>query len=154
MSGVGARGEWQRLRARGQLARVASLVDEIFPQFSNLGSFGPRSVPFPDSAGTLRGAMETDSKQQIKNSRAAVAQALHTKERARGNKPASDGKSNMSVGQHIAALQALANGESVPYPASLRIVVHEGDRAPQGDGKEEKKAPGYSRNTSGGFFTS
>ena len=77
-----------------------------------------------------------------------------TKERARGNKPASDGTSNMSVASHFAALQALANGEPVPYPASLRIVVHEGDRAPQGDGKEEKKAPGYSRNTSGGFFTS
>ena len=69
--------------------------------------------------------METDSTQQIKNSRAALAQALHTKERARGNKPASDGTSNMSVASHFAALQALANGEPVPYPASLRIVMHE-----------------------------
>ena len=98
--------------------------------------------------------METDSTQQIKNSRAALAQALHTKERARGNKPASDGTSNMSVASHFGALQALANGEPVPYPASLRIVVHEGDRAPQGESKKKKKAPGYSRNTSGGFFTS
>ncbi len=97
------------------------------------------------------GAMETDSTQQIKNSRAAVAQAIH----ARGGKlAASAGRSNMPFATHQAALQALANGEPVPYPASLRIVVHEGDRAPQGEGKEEKKPPGYSRNTSGGFFTS
>ena len=95
--------------------------------------------------------METDSTQQIKNSRAAVAQAIH----ARGGKlAASAGRSNMPFATHQAALQALANGEPVPYPASLRIVVHEGDRAPQGEGKEVEETAGVLAEHLGGFFTS
>ena len=88
-----------------------------------------------------------DTIQQIKNAR------MNAEANARGRAKGA-GSSNMTVQQHAAALQAMSNGHAVPYPASLRIVVHEGDRAPQGEAKEEKKAPGFVRNESGGFFTS
>ena len=92
--------------------------------------------------------METDSTQQIKNSRAAVAQAIH----ARGGKlAASAGRSNMPFATHQAALQALANGEPVPYHASLRIVVHEGAAPRRERARRRRNAPRHSRNTSGGF---
>ena len=53
------------------------------------------------------------------------------------------------------ALQALSNGNPVPYPATLRTVVHAGTKAPKRDDQDpDKKPPGYSRNARGGFFTS
>ena len=85
-----------------------------------------------------------DTIQQIKNAR--MNAEAHARGRAKGA-----GSSNMTVQQHAAALQAMSNGHAVPYPATLRVVVHEGDRAPQGEAKEEKKAPGFVRNESGGF---
>ena len=67
---------------------------------------------------------------------------------------ASLGQGNITVGQHIDALQALSNGQPVPYPASLRVVVHGGDRAPLQEEQTKRRPPGYIRNESGGFFTS
>ena len=64
------------------------------------------------------------------------------------------GNCDISVGQHIEALQALSNGQPVPYPASLRVVVHGGDRAPLQEEQTKRRPPGYIRNESGGFFTS
>lgn len=64
------------------------------------------------------------------------------------------GQGNISVNQHINALQALSNGQPVPYPASLRIVTHHGDRAPIQEEQTKRRPPGYIRNESGGFFTS
>ena len=98
-----------------------------------------------DSTDADEGGMDTI--QQIKNAR--MNAEAHARGRAKGA-----GSSNMTVQQHAAALQAMSNGHAVPYPATLRVVVHEGDRAPQGEAKEEKKAPGFVRNESGGFFTS
>jgi hypothetical protein len=118
--------------------------------------YAPLSLPSPDLAPHLdeRGDDSTDADeggmdtiQQIKNAR------MNAEANARGRAKGA-GSSNMTVQQHAAALQAMSNGHAVPYPASLRVVVHEGDRAPQGEAKEEKKAPGFVRNESGGFFTS
>ena len=65
------------------------------------------------------------------------------------------GVSNMAPEQHKSALQALSNGNPVPYPATLRTVVHAGTNAPKRDDQDpDKKPPGYSRNARGGFFTS
>jgi hypothetical protein len=36
------------------------------------------------------------------------------------------GGGNLSVGAHINALQAMSNGQPVPYPATLRVVTHAG----------------------------
>lgn len=64
------------------------------------------------------------------------------------------GNNNITVSQHINALQALSNGQPVPYPASLRVVTHAGDRAPLQEEQTKRRPPGYIRNESGGFFTS
>ena len=88
-----------------------------------------------------------DTIQQIKNAR--MNAEAHARGRAKGA-----GSSNMTVRQHAAALQAMSNGHAVPYPATLRVVVHEGDRAPQGEAKEEKKAPGSFATSPAAFFTS
>ena len=64
------------------------------------------------------------------------------------------GTDNMSIPSHITALQALSNGQPVPYPATLRVVVHTGDRSPMQEEQQTRKHRGYIRNESGGFFTS
>ena len=86
---------------------------------------------------------------QIKNSTANAAMMSH-----RTKVKDSLGAGNITVGQHINALQALSNGQPVPYPASLRVVTHAGDRAPLQEEQQKRRPPGYIRNESGGFFTS
>jgi hypothetical protein len=51
-------------------------------------------------------------------------------------------------------LQRLSNGEAVPYHETLRVVQHEGSRAPRVMSATTRKPPGYIRNESGGMFTS
>ncbi|KAJ9523180.1 hypothetical protein QJQ45_024078, partial [Haematococcus lacustris] len=58
------------------------------------------------------------------------------------------------VYSHEKALQALANGVSVDYQSTLRVVTVEGDRAPRLPPRVTQKPPGYIRNESGGLFTS
>ena len=67
-----------------------------------------------------------DTMTQIRNSRANLAA------NAKGSKAKSANgvSSRRTMAQHLVALQALSNGHAVPYPASLRVVVHEGDHAP------------------------
>ncbi|KAF5832670.1 flagellar associated protein [Dunaliella salina] len=55
---------------------------------------------------------------------------------------------------HEKALQALANGANVPYQATMRTVVHEGNRGPRLPPRVTQKHTGYIRNESGGAFTS
>jgi hypothetical protein len=56
---------------------------------------------------------------------------------------------------HVQSLQELSNGHEVPYEATLRVVSHEGSKAPRQLFKQAKKhGPGYSRNDLGGMFTS
>lgn len=62
--------------------------------------------------------------------------------------------STMPVMMHRANLQAFTNGADVPYPASLRVVTHDGDRVPMQEEQQTRKHPGYIRNEFGGFFTS
>ncbi len=84
--------------------------------------------------------------------------ATSTRDMPQGPKaPIADpaGVSNMTAEQHKSALQALSNGQPVPYPATLRTVVHAGTKAPKREDQDpDKKPPGYSRNARGGFFTS
>mmetsp|Transcript_19347 Transcript_19347/g.23106 ORF Transcript_19347/g.23106 Transcript_19347/m.23106 type:complete len:93 (-) Transcript_19347:481-759(-) len=56
--------------------------------------------------------------------------------------------------EHVNALQKLSNGQTVAYANTLRIVTHEGDRAPVQEPTETRKHPGYIRNELGGTFTS
>lgn len=87
------------------------------------------------------------------------------------------------MGQHDHALQALANGEPIPYADTLRVVLCEGSRAPAQAAQVSRRPPvrsrspydwsllaanagstwltqsiplpqGYIRNQLGGFFTS
>jgi len=86
-----------------------------------------------------------DLTQQVKN---AIATAELTKPR----KPfISEDK---DVRAHMQALQQLSNGKPVPYGSTLRIVVHEGSRAPLQPAQKTSSHPGYIRNELGRFFTS
>ena len=58
------------------------------------------------------------------------------------------------VFMHERALQALANGAEVPYEATLRVVGQSGSRGPRLPPRVTQKHPGYTRNESGGLFTS
>jgi len=64
------------------------------------------------------------------------------------------GKASKDVTIHHQGLQRLSNGEAVPYSETLRIVQHEGSRAPRVMSATTRKPPGYIRNESGGMFTS
>ena len=79
--------------------------------------------------------------------------ATSTRDMPQGPKaPIADpaGVSNMTAEQHKSALQALSNGQPVPYPATLRTVVHAGTKAPKREDQDpDKKPPGYSRNARG-----
>ena len=59
-----------------------------------------------------------------------------------------------TVGAHIHALQALSNGTPVPYAATLRAVLHEGNREPKSEKMADRKYAGFIRNEFGGYFTS
>mmetsp|Transcript_16700 Transcript_16700/g.41856 ORF Transcript_16700/g.41856 Transcript_16700/m.41856 type:complete len:105 (-) Transcript_16700:40-354(-) len=63
-----------------------------------------------------------DLSQQVKNSTATICFASNKQKPYQGqSKPANE---------HEGALQALANGDNPPYSATLRIVEHEGSKAP------------------------
>lgn len=64
------------------------------------------------------------------------------------------GKASKAVSEHHHGLQQLSNGEPVAYSATLRIVQHEGSKAPRVMSATTRKPPGYIRNESGGMFTS
>ena len=55
---------------------------------------------------------------------------------------------------HVQSLQQLSNGAAVPYQETLRVVSHEGSRAPRQVYKQSQKHPSCSRNDLGGMFTS
>ena len=57
-----------------------------------------------------------------------------------------------TVGAHIHALQALSNGQSVPYAATLRAVLHEGNPEPRQEKMQDRKHAGFIRNEFGGYF--
>ena len=57
---------------------------------------------------SFRGAVETDSTHQIKNSRAIVAQAIHARGGALAASAGQSNTSNTPFATHQAALQALA----------------------------------------------
>ncbi len=62
---------------------------------------------------------------------------------------------SIDIGGHVQSLQDLSNGsEQVPYQATLRVVSHDGSKAPRQVYKQNQKHPGYSRNDLGGVFTS
>ena len=84
-----------------------------------------KSTPSRHNLASPTSCSRMDTMTQIRNSRANLAA------NAKGSKAKSaNGVSNMTMAQHSVALQALSNGHAVPYPASLRVVVHEGDHAP------------------------
>lgn len=64
------------------------------------------------------------------------------------------GSANKDISSHRQGLQRLSNGEPVPYHATLRVVQHEGSRAPRAMSATTRKPPGYIRNESGGMFSS
>jgi hypothetical protein len=64
------------------------------------------------------------------------------------------GKATHDFSSHHKGLQRLSNGEAVPYHETLRVVQHEGSRAPRVMSATTRKPPGYIRNESGGMFTS
>jgi hypothetical protein len=64
------------------------------------------------------------------------------------------GKGSKPPTSHAMQLQRLANGDPVPYQDTLRVVTHEGGRAPRAGSATTRKPPGYIRNESGGMFTS
>jgi hypothetical protein len=64
------------------------------------------------------------------------------------------GNANKDLSSHRQGLQRLSNGEHVPYYATLRVVQHEGSRAPRVMSATTRKPPGYIRNESGGMFSS
>jgi hypothetical protein len=67
---------------------------------------------------------------------------------------AAPGKATKDFSSHHKGLQRLSNGEHVPYKETLRVVQHEGSRAPRVMSATTRKPPGYIRNESGGMFTS
>mmetsp|Transcript_36380 Transcript_36380/g.92975 ORF Transcript_36380/g.92975 Transcript_36380/m.92975 type:complete len:89 (-) Transcript_36380:595-861(-) len=87
-----------------------------------------------------------DLSQQVKNSTATIRFASNKQKPYQGqSKPANE---------HEGALQALANGDNPPYSATLRIVEHEGSKAPFAVKQATRKPTGYCRNENGGHFTS
>lgn len=60
----------------------------------------------------------------------------------------------IDIGGHVQSLQELSNGSEVAYQDTLRVVSHDGSKAPRQIYKQNKKHPGYSRNDLGGMFTS
>jgi hypothetical protein len=60
----------------------------------------------------------------------------------------------MDTSGHVQSLQELSNGHDVPYESTLRVVSHEGSKAPRQLFKQANKHPGSSRNDLGGMFTS
>ncbi|GBG68643.1 hypothetical protein CBR_g3184 [Chara braunii] len=56
--------------------------------------------------------------------------------------------------KHRYHLQKLSNGNiNEPYPDTLVVLKHEGDRGPLQEEHQTRKHPGYIRNEFGGFFT-
>mmetsp|Transcript_25478 Transcript_25478/g.87285 ORF Transcript_25478/g.87285 Transcript_25478/m.87285 type:complete len:93 (-) Transcript_25478:209-487(-) len=91
-----------------------------------------------------------DLQQQVKNSMSTQKMmSAKTKVQAMAGKA-----TNMTFSEHRSNLQALTNGLDVPYPATLRVVTHDGDRAPMQEEQQTRKHPGYIRNDFGGFFVS
>mmetsp|Transcript_36218 Transcript_36218/g.64810 ORF Transcript_36218/g.64810 Transcript_36218/m.64810 type:complete len:89 (-) Transcript_36218:2878-3144(-) len=87
-----------------------------------------------------------DLSQQVKNSTATVRFSSMKQRPYQGqSKPATE---------HEGALQALANGDNPPYSTTLRVVEHEGSKAPFAVPQATRKPTGYCRNENGGHFTS
>eukprot|EP00197_Chlamydomonas_leiostraca_P002390 CAMPEP_0202859212 /NCGR_PEP_ID=MMETSP1391-20130828/1430_1 /ASSEMBLY_ACC=CAM_ASM_000867 /TAXON_ID=1034604 /ORGANISM="Chlamydomonas leiostraca, Strain SAG 11-49" /LENGTH=89 /DNA_ID=CAMNT_0049538229 /DNA_START=119 /DNA_END=388 /DNA_ORIENTATION=+ len=85
--------------------------------------------------------------QQVKNFEATIRHSQKTRPTLK--------KEDKSLFTHEKALQALANGvDAVPYQATMRVVAHDGSRAPKLPPRTTRKHPGYIRNESGGLFTS
>ncbi|PNW83899.1 hypothetical protein CHLRE_04g216203v5 [Chlamydomonas reinhardtii] len=86
-----------------------------------------------------------DLKQQVKNYTMTIRNT---------RPPTMIKEQDKSEFSHFRALQVLANGDEVPYEATLRNVIHDGARQPKLPPRQTQKHPGYIRNESGGFFTS
>uniref|UniRef100_A0A061S7P1 Uncharacterized protein n=1 Tax=Tetraselmis sp. GSL018 TaxID=582737 RepID=A0A061S7P1_9CHLO len=96
--------------------------------------------------GVILTNIEMDLTQQVKNSYATETFASTKKKPFKGqSKPARE---------HQDSLQALANGNNPPYEATLRMVKHEGSKAPFRVPQPTRKPSCYCRNENGGYFTS
>ncbi|GBF92225.1 hypothetical protein Rsub_05307 [Raphidocelis subcapitata] len=86
--------------------------------------------------------------QQVKNFEATQRQltAVASKQRQALASP--------EIERHQDALQELSNGLAPAYASTLRVVRHDGSRAPRAAPAKTMKPPGYCRNVIGGFYTS